>query len=57
MSAENAITKDGAKSLKVIAKALPKMSEYAKGYFLGAAETWAEFEKMKKDKQTKPKAG
>lgn len=57
MSAENAITKDGAKSLKLIAKAIPKMSEFAKGHFLGTAEAWAEFEKMKKDEQTKSKVG
>lgn len=47
MPKQNTLTQDEAKSLKKIAKALPKMSEFAKGHFLGTAEAWAEFEKMK----------
>lgn len=40
------------KILETIAEALPKMSEFEKGYFLGTAEAKAE-ENRKKDKEVK----
>lgn len=45
------------KILETIAKALPKMSEFDKGYFLGTAEAKAAEKRQKNKDQPEQKAG